>query len=81
MTNHGTHDSLVWQALEELPVDAHERGVTVAPCYRRSPVVQFEAEAERLLGLRDPGAPVWRALAESKQLAERLREMDPDYAG
>ena len=59
-------------------VEAHERGETVAPLYRRSSVEQFQAEADRLTKLDDPAAAVWQALVKSERLAKQLQEMEPD---
>lgn len=64
----------------EAMAEAHQRGVTVEPRYRRSAVEQFEAEADRLSECGDPGAPVWQALAESERLAEQIEELESDLS-
>ena len=62
----------------EAMTEAQQRGVMVEPRYRRSPVEQFEAEADRLSECGDPAAPVWQALAEAERLALQVEEMEPD---
>ena len=70
----------VYLARVEAMAEAHQRGVTVEPRYRRSAVKQFEAEADRLGECGDPGAPVWQALAESERLAEQIEELEAELS-
>jgi len=73
------HQITEYVARAKVVAAAQQRGVQVASSDRRSLADQFDDEADRLEELSDPTAPVWRALAESARLAERVREMDPDY--